>query len=421
MRDSLLQLETTPNINHLRFRHDTGTILLVSIAHGLTHFFHLLLPPLFPALSQQFHVSYIQLGLLMSLFFSVSAVGQFFSGFVVHRFGPVRVLYLGMVMLVCSGLCIYLADSYALLFLSALFSGLGNAVIHPVNYSIINFRIDPSRLGHAFSTHSLAGTAGWVLAPPFVLLISTHYGWHAVGLGAALLATFTLLSLLWNRNLIQVDSVPPPSKAASKHPAQPSFGTRLGFLLIPAIWLSFAYFFLSNTAFGALQSYLIPLLKHYYGLSLHAATFCMTALLVGNGLGIVAGGFIANKAVPHQKIIVIALTLSALLALLLASESLPALMVYLILPTMGFAMGIAGPFRHLMARLAAQSDAGRHCQSCIYGFVYAGQDMGTSITPAWAGQLMDSQHYMGVFMSIAVFQGGAVLAAMIESRTSKPA
>ena len=160
MRDSLLHLETTAAPLRQRFRSDTSTIILVSVAHGLTHFFHLLLPPLFPVFSQQFHVSYIQLGLLMSLFFAVSAVGQFFSGFVVHRFGPVRVLYLGMIMLVCSGLCLYLADRYELLLLCALFAGLGNAVIHPVNYSIINFRIDPSRLGHAFSTHSLAGTAG---------------------------------------------------------------------------------------------------------------------------------------------------------------------------------------------------------------------------------------------------------------------
>ncbi|MDE2343726.1 MAG: MFS transporter [Betaproteobacteria bacterium] len=382
----------------------------------MTHFFHLLLPPLFPVFSQQFHVSYIQLGLLMSLFFAVSAIGQFFSGFVVHRFGPVRVLYLGMIMLICSGLCLYLTDRYELLLLCALFAGLGNAVIHPVNYSIINFRIDPSRLGHAFSTHSLAGTAGWVLAPPFVLFVSMHYGWHAVGLGAALLAILTLGSLLWNRNLIQVEDGPAAAKVARTPSPQASLGARLGFLFIPAIWLSFAYFFLSNTAFGALQSYLIPLLKHYYGLSLHAATFCMTALLVGNGLGVIAGGFIANKHLSHQKTIVIALTFSALLAVLLASESLPPALVYVMLPAMGFSMGLAGPFRHLMARIAAQRDEGRHCQSCIYGFVYAGQDMGTSITPAWAGQLMDSQHYMGVFMCIAVFQGGAMLAALIESR-----
>ncbi|MDE2353798.1 MAG: MFS transporter [Betaproteobacteria bacterium] len=414
MRDSLLHLDTTQTLLRQRFRHDTSTIILVSIAHGLTHFFHLLLPPLFPIFSQQFHVSYLQLGLLMSLFFSVSAVGQFVSGFVVHRFGPVRVLYLGMVMLICSGLCIYLANGYDLLLMSALFSGLGNAVIHPVNYSILNFRIQPNRLGHAFSTHSLAGTAGWVLAPPFVLLVSMHYGWHAVGLDAALLVAFTLAVLLWNRRLIQVEATAGTPKSA-EHPS----ASRFGFLSNPTVWFSFAYFFLSNTAFGALQNYSIPLLKHYYGLSLHAATFCMSAYLVGNGLGVVAGGFIANKHVTHQKSIAIALTLSAVLAALLASEWLSPLLVYLILPAMGFSMGIAGPFRHLMARIAAQSDGRQHCQSCIYGFVYAGQDMGTSLTPIWAGQLMDSHHYMGVFMSIVAFQTGAVLAALIEPRKTQ--
>lgn len=411
MTASRLPLDTPPGDNRQRLRRDASTIFLVSVAHGLTHFFHLLLPPLFPLFSEQFHVSYLQLGLLMTVFFAVSAAGQFVSGFVVHRFGPVRVLYLGMIMLIGSGLCIYFANGYDLLLASALFSGLGNAVIHPVNYSILNFRIQPARLGHAFSTHSLAGTAGWVLAPPFVLLVSTHYGWHAVGLGAALLVAFTLAALLWNRQLIQVE-VTPSAPRSTEHPS----ASRFGFLANPTVWFSFAYFFLSNTAFGALQNYSIPLLKHYYGLSLHAATFCMSAYLVGNGLGVFAGGFIANKHVTHQKTITIALTLSAALAALLATEWLSRLLVYLLLPAMGFCMGIAGPFRHLMARIAAQSDGRQHCQSCIYGFVYAGQDMGTALTPIWAGQLMDSHHYMGVFMSIVAFQTGAVLAALVEAR-----
>ncbi len=399
-----------PDISARSVSSDYQTITLVSVAHGLTHFFHLLLPPLFPVFAAELHLSYTTLGLLMSVFFVVSGVGQFVSGFIVHRFGPVRVLYVGMCMLIGSGLSVYFASGYSMLVLSAIFAGIGNAVIHPVNYSIINFRINPARLGHAFSTHSIAGILGWAIAPPLVIAISNWSNWHDAGLFAASMVGMVLLLLIWKRHLINVDQSPVPQEKQSN----PSAG-RFAFLVNSVVWFSFAYFFLSNAAFGTLQNYAIPLLKHYYGLSISAASICMAIYLVGNGLGVIAGGFLANKHVAHQKTVALSLSSSAVLALFLASELLPPWLIFVILPCMGFSMGVAGPFRHLMARFAANGKAGTSCQSCIYGFVYAGQDAGISMTPLWVGPLMDHHHYMAVFMSIVALQGAAVLAALLET------
>ena len=55
-------------------RKDARTIGLIGLAHGTSHFFHMLLPPLFPWLIQEFHLSYSELGLLVSVFFARSAV-----------------------------------------------------------------------------------------------------------------------------------------------------------------------------------------------------------------------------------------------------------------------------------------------------------------------------------------------------------
>ena len=41
---------------------------LVGLAHGSSHFFHMLLPPLFPWLIREFGFSWAELGLLVSLF-----------------------------------------------------------------------------------------------------------------------------------------------------------------------------------------------------------------------------------------------------------------------------------------------------------------------------------------------------------------
>src|SRR3990170_1153613 len=77
-------------------RRDASTIGLVSVAHGLSHFCQLIVPPLFPWIAAAFTLSNTQLGLLMTVFFVVSCVGQALAGFVVGRWGAPRVLFGGM-------------------------------------------------------------------------------------------------------------------------------------------------------------------------------------------------------------------------------------------------------------------------------------------------------------------------------------
>ena len=93
-------------------RSDVAVISLVGLAHGTSHFFHLLLPPLFPAFIRDFGVSYSQLGLLVSLFFVISAVGQGVSGFLVDRVGARPVLFAAMGCFVAAALAAAGAQGY---------------------------------------------------------------------------------------------------------------------------------------------------------------------------------------------------------------------------------------------------------------------------------------------------------------------
>jgi len=83
---------------------DVRVISLLSLAHGSSHFFHLILPPLFPWLKAEFALSYAELGLLMSVFFVVSCIVQAASGFLVDRIGARPVLFVGVGLLALSAL-----------------------------------------------------------------------------------------------------------------------------------------------------------------------------------------------------------------------------------------------------------------------------------------------------------------------------
>src|SRR6478735_30645 len=106
-------MPAAPPVNSLRS--DATVISLVGFAHGTSHFFHFVLPPLFPALMREFDLNFTQAGALMTVFFVVSGIGQALAGFVVDRFGALRVLCGGVALLSLAALVLAAAPGYGVL------------------------------------------------------------------------------------------------------------------------------------------------------------------------------------------------------------------------------------------------------------------------------------------------------------------
>ena len=83
------------------------------------------------------------------------------------------------------GLLAALAQGYAGLLLAAALAGLGNSPFHPVDFTILNKRVSPPRLGHAFSVHGISGNLGWAVAPVFLLGVAQRDRLVALGAGGA--------------------------------------------------------------------------------------------------------------------------------------------------------------------------------------------------------------------------------------------
>jgi len=93
-------------------------------------------------------------------FFVVSGIGQALAGIWVDKIGAHRVLCIGLALLSISGICVYVAPGLPGIYLAAAVAGLGNSVFHPADFAILNKRVSPIRLGHAFSVHGLSGNLG---------------------------------------------------------------------------------------------------------------------------------------------------------------------------------------------------------------------------------------------------------------------
>ena len=114
------------NAPHIAGRADTLVIGLVALAHLLSHFYQVVLGPLFPLLKEEFGVGYTELGLTISVLYGVSGVCQAFVGILVDRYGGYRLMIFGVVTMSTAVLLMGFAPAYWVLLPLAALAALGN-------------------------------------------------------------------------------------------------------------------------------------------------------------------------------------------------------------------------------------------------------------------------------------------------------
>lgn len=394
-------------------RQDAQLIGLVGIAHLTSHFSQLLLAPLFPWLKDAFHASYVELGLLMSIFFVVSCVVQALSGFVVDRYGPRPVLFAGLALLGSAALGFASSHGYWTLALFSVVAGLGNGVFHPVDYTLLNRKVHPARLGHAFSAHGITGSLGWALAPALLVPLTIAYGWRVALMGAAALV-FAVLVLLWfNRDQLTLELAP----AGLPHGgASPAAGEgALDFLKIPAVWMCFGFFFLYAMSLSGVQAFAPEAARLLHNVPVSAAAICLTVYMLCSAGGMLVGGFLVSDPARCERIIGAGFGVAAIVALAIGYADIPPMAVPVLFGVMGFGAGIAGPSRDLIVKRAAPPNAtGR-----VYGIVYSGLDIGQAVAPLLFGTLMDLHRPAQVWLGIAVAQAVLIVNAFNVSKVRR--
>jgi MFS family permease len=401
-------------------RRDFTTIGLIGLAHGCSHFFHMLLPPLFPAFIRDFGLNYSELGLLVTTFFVISGVGQAMAGFLVDRTGARPVLFAALGCFVLAALAAAGANGFGGLMLAAALAGLGNSPFHPVDFTILNKRVSQPRLGHAFSVHGISGNLGWALAPVFTIGIAEATGnWRLAYVGCALVALAVIMLLALNRHAIDdrqgqwSHERPGHSAAPDEHP--------MAFLRLPSVWLCFSFFFFTTAALAAIQSFASPALQSMYGLPAAITAFVVTGYMLCGAAGMVIGGFLVARTDSLERNIGLAMAASAMLLLLAGSGWLPGLAAAGVAALAGFGTGIAGPSRDMLIKRAAPPGAtGR-----VYGTVYSGLDVGFATAAPIFGALMDRGAANAVFVGSAIALGLGIAAAslvgLVRRRVLAPA
>lgn len=390
---------------------DVRVISLLSLAHGSSHFFHLILPPLFPWLKAEFALSYAELGLLMSVFFVVSCIVQAASGFLVDRIGARPVLFVGVGLLALSAVVLSQSNGYALLMLGAVIAGCGNGVFHPVDYTLINHKVSVPRLPYAYSAHGVTGYLGWAVAPVFMAGIAALADWRIALLCAAVLETLILLVLWFNRGDL-IDDAQHRRASAIKAAEEANPGrapqSAFAFLKLTSVWLCWLFFFFSMIAMAGIQSFAPSALNQLYAIPVTTGNFSITLMALGSAAGMIVGGIMAAKLKMPDRIVGTCLFACAVIGLLIGAEFVTAALVPGLFFMIGCGLGIAAPSRDMMIRSATPQGV----SGSVYGIVYSGIDLGAAVGPLLFGILLDAGKPNSLFLGVAFLQLLLILTAV---------
>src|SRR5699024_4605497 len=98
-----------------------------------------------------------------------------------------------------------------------------------------------------------------------------------------------------------------------------------------------------------------------------------------------AGGFLAGATPNSERTVAASLIVAGLLLIVLASGIMPSPLAMVIVGLAGFCSGVAAPSRDMLIRRVTPKGA----TGTVYGLVYSGMDVGSSLAPLGFGLLLD--------------------------------
>lgn len=382
----------------------TPVLLQISTAHWVSHIHIMVVPALLPFLPEVMQVSFIELGLAISVFNIVSMLIQTPMGFAVDRLGARKVLLAGLAVGSSSLLFLAVYPTYICLLLTYALAGAANGVYHPADYAILSKVIPQAKMGRAFSLHSFAGYLGTAVTPGILVPIAVFYGVRNAIAVAGLLGAGTLLLLLISR---------PPLEANDKHERQVTrfTGTArpIRVFNLSVIMMTLIFILLSLSA-NPVEKFSVSALLQGYDADLPLANAAVTAFLFCSALGVLGGGLLADRTKRHGFVAAAALGVAALLMAAVAAYNLPPMLLILVFGMVGVLTGIIVPSRDMLIRaVTSPGSEGR-----VFGMVFTGFNIGSTIGPLLFGYLLDNTMARAVFGSAVLFMALTALATWMQ-------
>jgi FSR family fosmidomycin resistance protein-like MFS transporter len=295
-------------------------LLVLSFGHLVTDIYQGALPAILPFLKTKLSLSYTMAGVLLMAANFTSSIVQPLFGHLSDKKEKALLLPLGCLAAGVGFSLTSLPDTYGVLLLLVLVSGLGVAAYHPEGYKTASF-FTGQNSATGMSVFSVGGNLGMALGPLISLAVIAYLGFAALPLMLVFVLLFLgLLVFEWGslRNAR-------PLASASRTQAGPAApGAYLALFLVIATVVMRSWTQLGLMTY--IPFYFIDYLK---GDPLYSGKL-VSAFLLGGVAGTILGSMLADR-LGHKEYLVYSLLATSLLSPLILLATGPLLVVVLIL------------------------------------------------------------------------------------------
>ncbi|MBK9608411.1 MAG: MFS transporter [Betaproteobacteria bacterium] len=261
----------------------------ISASHMINDMMQSLILAIYPILKGDFHLSFVQIGLITLTFQVTASLFQPLIGLYTDRRPTPYSLPIGMTSTLCGLLLLAFAPNYATVLLAAAFVGMGSAIFHPESSRIARMA-SGGRHGLAQSLFQVGGNTGSAIGPLVAAAVIVPFGQKSVAwFGAAALLGIVLL--------LQVSRW-----YSGQHAAATARGTRppvaspysrrqvAGAIAVLLVLIFSKYFY--GAGIGSFYTfYLID----RFGLSVQSAQLHLFVFLLASALGTLVGGPLGDR------------------------------------------------------------------------------------------------------------------------------
>ncbi|NKB20712.1 MAG: MFS transporter [Alphaproteobacteria bacterium] len=372
---------------------------LIGTGHFMSHFYNLTLPLLITFLAADFGYNPAQLGIFIAAFAIAAALAQLPVGLLVDKIGARAILFSGLTLEAVSIGAMAFADSYTMLIALAVTAGLGHSVFHPADYAIMNSSIDESRIGRAFSMHTVTGTAGSALAPVTITFLAALWDWRLALIAVAGFGMITAVVVASQAHILkdQVAGKKKPEKALKRRPVR-SAKANLRLLITPSVLVLFAFFLVTTMVTSGIQAFGIFTLVELHSVAKTTASTALTAFLIASAFGVIVGGWLADKTPRHGLVATISFMATAVALVVIGEINMPVFALLAVFASIGILQGLVRPARDMMVRTAMPPGTA----GTIFAFMSTGRLIGSAITPVIVGLMITNDMTDKVFMLLAI-------------------
>jgi MFS family permease len=199
------------------------------------------------------------------------------------------------------------------------------------------------------------------------------------------------------------------------HKTAGAAGTPKQSIITPALIVLTIFFTLLGLSNSGIANFGVVALMTGYATSFSAANIALTVYLGSSAVGVLAGGYLADRTQRHGQVAAVCFGINTFLILIVATMSLPTPVLIAIMTVAGFLSGVIAPSRDMLVRDAAPPGAAGRA----FGIVSTGFNFSGIASPLLFGWIMDQNMPHAVFLISAGFMALTVVLAFFTERKSK--